>query len=453
MQSRITEGPIWKHLLTFFFPILLGTFFQQLYNTVDAIIVGNFVGTEALAAVGGPTAILINFLVNLFIGLSSGATVIVAQYYGSRQMDALRRTVHTAMALALAAGLIVMVLGIALARPVLAAMGTPSDVMGYALTYLRIYFLGTIPSFIYNIGSSVMRAVGDNRRPLYFLVVACLTNIVLDLFFVVVLGLQVMGVAVATIISQLISALLVLMVLRHPQSIFCLCWKEVRFHADTLKSIIRIGLPTGLQSDMYTISNMLIQSCINSFGTNTMAAWTAFCKLDAFYWMISGAFGISITTFVGQNFGAQCYDRVRKSARICLGMSLVAALLTSILFCSFAQPLLRIFSNDSNVVAIGSRILWLMSPFYFTFICIEVFSGTIRGTGDSLKPMLLTCGGVCVLRIVWIFTVFPLRPTLETLIVSYPITWAITAVLFVIYYLRGNWMRRQIKKLEHPSQL
>lgn len=446
LQSRITEGPIWRHLLSFFFPILLGTFFQQLYNTVDAIIVGNFVGTEALAAVGGPAAVLINFLVNLFVGLSSGATVIVAQYYGARQIQELRRTVHTAIALAIAAGLGVMVLGIALSYPVMVLMGTPAEVMDYSLIYLRIYFVGSIASFLYNVGSSVLRAIGDTKRPLYFLIAACLTNIVLDLVFVVGFGLEVLGVALATVLSQIVSAVLVMLVLCRPDSIFCIARKEIRFHPDILKSILRIGLPTGLQSDMYTISNMLIQSCINSFGTSTMAAWTAFCKLDAFYWMISGAFGISITTFVGQNFGAQRYDRVRKSVRVCLLLSLVTALLVSGLYALGAQPLLRMFSTDTQVIEIGTFILWRMSPFYFTFICVEVMAGAIRGTGDSLKPMLLTCGGVCVLRVVWIFTVLPLDRTLGTLLLSYPMTWSITSLLFIIYYVRGNWMRRQIQK-------
>ena len=446
MQSRITEGPIWRHLLSFFFPILLGTFFQQLYNTVDAIIVGNFVGTEALAAVGGPAAVLINFLVNLFVGLSSGATVIVAQYYGARQMQELRRTVHTALALAIAAGLGIMILGIALSYPAMVLMGTPAEVMDYSLIYLRIYFVGSIASFLYNVGSSVLRAIGDTKRPLYFLIAACLTNIVLDLVFVVGFGLEVLGVALATVLSQMVSAVLVMLVLCRPDSIFCIARKEIRFHPDILKSILRIGLPTGLQSDMYTISNMLIQSCINSFGTNTMAAWTAFCKLDAFYWMISGAFGISITTFVGQNFGAQRYDRVRKSVRVCLLLSLVTALLVSGLYALGAQPLLRMFSTDTQVIDIGTFILWRMSPFYFTFICVEVMAGAIRGTGDSLKPMLLTCGGVCVLRVVWIFTVLPLDRTLGTLLLRYPMTWSITSLLFIIYYVRGNWMRRQIQK-------
>lgn len=453
MRNRTTEGSVWKPLLGFFFPILLGTFFQQLYNTADAVIVGNFVGKAALAAVGGPTSIFINLLVNLFVGLSSGATVIVARHYGAQELDAVRRTVHTSVALALAAGLGVTVVGILLSRPILVAMGTPDEVMGYALTYLRIYFLGSVASFLYNVGSSVLRAVGDNRRPLFFLIAACMTNIVLDLIFVVGFHWDVMGAALATVLSQVVSAVLVLTSLRHPGSLFCLEWREVRFHRDILLDVVKIGLPTGLQSDMYNFSNLFIQSCINAFGTDTMAAWTAFGKLDAFYWMVSAAFGVALTTFVGQNFGAQKYDRVRQGVRVSLGMIAGTTALISLLFCLFAQPLLRIFNGDPEVLSIGSLILWHMSPFYITFVFIEIFSAAIRGTGDSIKPMLLTAGGVCVLRVVWIFTVLPFHNTLETLLLSYPITWVLTSALFIVYYLRNNWMRRQIQKYGYAPEV
>ena len=251
LHNQITEGSILKPLLSFFFPILLGTFFQQLYNTVDAIIVGNFVGTAALGAVGGPTAVLINFLVNLFVGLSSGATVVIAQYYGARQGEDLREAVHTGIALSLAAGVVITGVGIALSGPVLRMMGTPEDVMGYALTYLRVYFCGTMASFIYNMGSSILRAIGDTKRPLYFLIAACLTNIVLDLFFVVVLDMAVFGVGLATVLSQVVSAVLVAVSLLQPGTVYCVDLRAIRFHPDKLKSILRIGLPAGIQSNMY----------------------------------------------------------------------------------------------------------------------------------------------------------------------------------------------------------
>ena len=446
MQNQITEGSILKPLLSFFFPILLGTFFQQLYNTVDAIIVGNFVGTAALGAVGGPTAVVINFLVNLFVGLSSGATVVIAQYYGARQGQELREAVHTGIALALAAGVVINVVGVLLSGPVLRLMGTPEDVMGYALTYLRVYFCGSIASFIYNMGASILRAVGDTRRPLYFLMAACLTNIVLDLLFVVGFHLDVFGAALATILSQVVSAALVAVSLLRPGTVYAVVPREIRFHPDKLRSIVRIGLPAGIQSNMYTISNMVLQSCINSFGTVTIAAWTAFGKVDGFYWMISGAFGVSITTFVSQNFGAQKYDRVRKGVRVCLAVTFAVTIVISLVFCAAAPLLLRLFTGDQSVIQLGGHIMWYTAPFYATFVCIEIFSGAVRGTGDSLKPMLLTCSGVCVLRVLWVLLVLPHFPVLETVLVSYPISWTVTSILYIIYYARGNWLRRGIAR-------
>ena len=446
MQNQITEGSILKPLLSFFFPILLGTFFQQLYNTVDAIIVGNFVGTAALGAVGGPTAVIINFLVNLFVGLSSGATVVIAQYYGARQGEELREAVHTGLALALAAGAVVTVVGIGLSGPVLRLMGTPEDVMGYALTYLRVYFCGSIASFIYNMGASILRAIGDTRRPLYFLMAACLTNIVLDLLFVVGFHLDVFGAALATILSQLVSAALVAVSLLRPGTVYAVVPREIRFHPDKLRSIVRIGLPAGVQSNMYTISNMVLQSCINSFGTVTVAAWTAFGKVDSFYWLISGAFGVSITTFVSQNFGARKYDRVKKGVKVCLALTFSVTAVISLLFCGAAPALLRLFTNDAAVIELGHKVMWFTAPFYATFVCIEIFSGAVRGTGDSLKPMLLTCSGVCVLRVLWVLLVLPHFRVLETVLVSYPISWTVTSILYIIYYARGNWLRRGIAR-------
>lgn len=446
MYNQITEGPILKPLLSFFFPILLGTFFQQLYNTVDAIIVGNFVGTAALGAVGGPTAVLINFLVNLFVGLSSGATVVIAQYYGGRLGEELRETVHTAMALALTAGVVITAVGLIFCSPMLALLGTPDDVMAHALTYLRVYFCGTVASFLYNMGSSILRAVGDTKRPLYFLIAACLTNIVLDLLFVVVLDLGVFGVGLATVISQIVSAVLIVIALVQPGAVFCVEPREIRFYPGRLGAILRIGLPAGIQSNMYTVSNMVLQSCINAFGTVTIAAWTAFGKVDGFYWMISSAFGVSITTFVSQNFGARKYDRLKKGVLVCLGLTFGVTIFISLLFCGGAPFLLRLFSGDGDVIALGRHILLWTSPFYFTFVCIEIFSGAVRGAGDSLKPMLLTCSGVCVLRVLWVLLVLPYHNTIETVVLSYPISWSITSLLYIVYYFRKNWLRRGIAK-------
>jgi len=452
LRTPITEGPIYRHLLYFFFPIMFGTLFQQLYNTADAIIVGNVVGKEALAAVGGPTSVLINFLVNLFVGLSSGATVVVAQHFGSRDYADVHRTVHTGMALSLAAGGVITVMGIALAGPMLQAMDTPADVLPHAVSYLQVYFLGTIPSFIYNMGASVFRAVGDTKRPLYYLIAACLTNIVMDLVFVAALNLGTVGAAIATILSQVVSAVLIFIALQR-DSTFALDWKAIRFDGAILKKIVRIGLPAGLQSDMYALSNIIIQASINSFGTDTTAAWTAFGKMDSFYWLGSAAFGVAITTFVGQNFGAGQYKRVRRSMWVCMGMTLAFTALMSLVYCLGAPVLLRIFNGDSAVLEIGTQMVYAMAPWYFLFVAVEVLAGGIRGTGDSLIPMLITCGGICVLRMVWIFAVLPMDRTLDTLLLSYPITWGVTSVLFFLYYFQGGWLGKQIARSGMPPEV
>ena len=307
--NGITEGIIWKQLLLFFFPIVLGTFFQQLYNTADAIIVGKVVGKEALAAVGGSTGTLINLLVGFFVGVASGASVIIAQLFGARKAEDVSRAVHTTIALALASGALLTVVGLFFSEDILRLMGTPEEVMAYAVPYLSIYFLGMIPQLIYNIGSGILRAVGDSRRPMLFLISAAMTNIVLDIILVLGLGMGVRGAAYATIASQMVSAVMILGSLHHAMPVYRLHFRKIRFHGNMLKRIVVIGLPAGLQSVMYSLSNIIIQASVNGFGTDVMAAWTAYGKIDGLFWMIISAFGVSITTFAGQNFGAHHYDR------------------------------------------------------------------------------------------------------------------------------------------------
>ena len=436
----ITEGVIWQQLLLFFFPILLGTFFQQLYNTADAMIVGKYVGKEALAAVGGTTGNLINLIVGFFIGLSSGATVILSQYFGARDDRNVFRSIHTAMALARCFGLFLTVAGYFLSPLMLRWMNTPEDVMAPALQYLRIYFLGMIPSLIYNIGSGLLRAVGDSRRPLYFLMAACLTNIVLDLLFVLGFDMGVTGAALATILSQTVSAVFVLLVMLRSASSFRLDWRQIRFHPDLLKRIIRIGLPAGLQSVLYSVSNVLIQAFINGFGTNVAAAWSAWGRIDGFQWMILNAFGIAITTFVGQNYGAGLYGRVKKGVRVCLAMAFGSSLLCSGLFMLFGRPLFRLFAADPAVIDLGMEILMLIAPYYFTYTCVEILSGALRGAGKTLLPTLFTLFGICILRLSWLLGYVASHPSLRLTVISYPVTWVITSLFFIVYYLR--WRRK-----------
>lgn len=449
-KNGITEGVIWKQLLLFFFPILIGTFFQQLYNTVDTIIVGQFVGTEALAAVG-TTGTVINLLVGFFVGVASGATVIISQYFGANDRENLSKSVHTSMALAVAGGVVIMVFGIVTARPTMLAMGVPDDIMDDAVLYMNVYYLGIIGNLIYNIGTGVLRAIGDSRMPLYVLIVCCLANVVLDLLFVVVFHWGVFGVAFATILSQLISAVLLMIRLMGTQEAYHVELRKIRFHKDILKNVVRIGLPSGLQSVMYSFSNILIQASINSFGTTAIAAWAAIGKIDGFIWMVMNAFGIAVTTFAGQNFGARQYDRMKRCTRVGLGMCLGTIIALSALLFIFRYQLLMFFTGDAEVVNIGAQFCLVLAPSYFTFVFIEILSGAIRGAGEALQPMLITCIGVCGLRVVWILLMVPYWHTMQMVAMNYPVSWVITAVIFVIYYLRGKWLDRCIKR-EHDPQ-
>lgn len=441
-QRRITEGVIWKQLLAFFFPILMGTFFQQMYNTVDTVVVGRVVGTEALAAVGA-TGALVSMVNGFFIGVSSGATVVLSQFYGAGDRDGVSRAVHTGVTLSVVLGVMLTVLGVGFSRQVLGLMSMPENCMEDATTYLQIYFAGSIATVVYNMGAGILRAMGDSRRPMLFLMVTCLLNVVMDILFVAVLDMGVAGAAWATVLSQVVSAVLPIAVLRKlPQD--RLEWRKMGLDRELLRRILRIGIPAGLQMVTFDFSNILIQSGINSFGEVTMAAWTAHGKTDAFTWMISGAFGVAITTFVGQNFGAQNYRRVRQSVWICMGMSvaLVGAVAAGLL--TFRSQILGIYTDDPEVIAVGSFIMLSIMPFNVIFMPIEVLAGTFRGVGNSLMPTLITGTCVCLFRIVWLQTVVSRWHTLRMLTLCYPISWAIAATVFLIVYFRGNWLKKRI---------
>lgn len=434
LGNKITEGVIWKQLLFFFFPLLFGTFFQQLYNTVDAVVVGRFVGKEALAAVGGASAMIINIFVGFFVGISSGATVSISQFFGGGRKKEVCDAIHTSIALSIVAGIVIAALGLIFSPAALNWMHTPEETMADSVLYIRIYFCGMIGNLIYNIGSGILRAMGDSKRPLYFLIASCVVNVVLDVLLVVVAKMGVAGVAIATILSQTFSAALVIMALFKLPEEFRLNWKGIRFHSWVLKKIIIIGLPAGFQSLMYSLSNAIIQTSINSFGTSTVAAWTAYSKIDSLFWMAVSALGISITTFVGQNYGAGLYKRVRKGVRQCLLITVVFTLIISVIIIPFGEILYQLFTKDPEVISIGMAMLRFLVPAYMTYICIEIYSGALRGMGSSLAPMLITSSGICGLRVLWLFTVVPKWNNLKTVMMSYPLTWTLTSFLFLVYY-------------------
>jgi len=441
--NGITEGVIWKQILIFFFPILFGTFFQQLYNAADAVIVGRFVGKEALSAVGGSTGTVINLLVGFFTGLSSGATVVISQHYGAKQKEKVSSAVHTAIAFSLLGGVVLMVVGFFGAPMVLKWMRTPVDIMDSAVMYIRIYFLGIIGNLIYNIGAGILRAVGDSKRPLYFLIAACMTNIVLDILFVVGFKMGVSGAALATILSQAMSAVLVIIILMRTDDMYRFVPKLLKLEKQMLLKIVQIGFPAGLQSVMYSLSNIIIQSSINSLGTDTVAAWTAYGKVDSMFWMIISAFGISITTFVGQNFGAGKTDRIRKGVTQCMLMAAVTTISLSLILYYFGVYCLQLFTVDAAVIEIGIHILHFLVPFYITYITIEILSGALRGVGDCWIPTLICLMGVCVLRAIWNMVVVPLFPNVRMVAASYPITWVITSIAFAVYYFKFSSMRKK----------
>ncbi len=445
-KQDILNGPLYTQLLILFFPILFGTFFQQLYNTVDAIIVGNYVGKQALAAVGGTTGTLINLLVGFITGVGGGATVVVAQLYGKGDRDGVRKAVRSSMFLAVAMGFVVMVLGIVTAPLLLTWTNVPADIYDYSVQYMRIYFTGCIPLMIYNMGAGVLRAIGDSKRPLYFLIASTITNIILDTVFVKYWHMEVVGAALATVISILVAAVLTLFVLGRSEDCYHFVLKDISYEKNMLFNIIKIGIPTGLQSVMYTVTNILIQKSVNGFGTDSVAGFAALGKIDALFWMFSGALGTATMTVVGQNFGAGNIKRVKETVWKSVALFMAFSSIISALCYFFGDWMTALFTDDAEVIRIGYELTKFLAPCWLTFVFVEVFSSTIRACGDSLLPMLMTACGICVVRVVYIlskdFT------NIIEIMYCYPISWLITDCLFLIYYFSGLWLKRCMKKRE-----
>ena len=441
--TSLTEGPISQALISFALPLLLGNLFQQLYNTADSLIVGNFLGSEALAAVSS-SGNLIFLMVGLVNGVSMGAGVVIARYFGAKDYDRMQKTIHTLLAFGLVAGALLTVVGVVLSPVMLRLMDTPETVLPDSISYFRTYFTGSLAFVLYNICMGILQAVGDSRHPLQYLMISSLVNVVLDLLFVGVFHMGVWSAAAATAISQLVSMALCLLRLMRSERAYRVSLRKIRFDRRALLEILQNGLPAGLQSVMYSLSNIIIQASVNGFGTDVMAAYTAYGKVDGMYWMVINAFGVAITTFVGQNFGARLYDRMKKSINVCLGIAAAVTLLLSGVLMVVAEPLLGLFSDDAQVLEIGLSIVRLIVPTYITYIFIEILSGAMRGAGDSLIPTIMTLTGVCLLRVFWVTVVVSAHHELNVLLLSYPITWIVTSGMFMVYYLRGRWLKRCI---------
>ena len=427
-DKDMCNGPIFGKMVLFALPIMAMNILQLMFNAADMVVVGRFSGKEALAAVGA-TGAIINLIVNLFMGLSVGTSVIVAQDSGAGRPDAVSKSVHTSIAISILGGILVMVLGLILCNPLLIMMGTPMDIIDLSALYLRIYFLGLPASMIYNFGAAILRAVGDSRRPMYFLLASGIVNVILNLYFIVVLHMSVDGVALATVISQYLSMVLVLLCLiRSKEEKLRLTLKEMRIDSRKLKQIIHIGLPAGLQGLLFSISNVLIQSAINSFGSAMVAAGSAAGNIEGFVATPMNAYYNAAITFTGQNMGAKKYDRIDKVAKICTILIFVTWILIGGLTMLFSRPLLSIFTSDPEVIRLGVIRINVLMIAYFTCGIMNVYPGLTRGMGFSILPMICTLVGACLMRIVWLVTVFAWFPTVFMLFACYPVTWALAGV-------------------------
>jgi MATE efflux family protein len=429
---NLTEGKIWKVMLKFILPIFLGTLFQSLYNTIDAIIVGRFAGKETLAAIES----VLNFHrlpVSFFVGLSSGATIIISQYFGANKKEDVSKASHTAMLFAMLGGLLLSIISCTVSPFFVKLIKVPEEILYQAQIYTIICFSGIVAAMIYNIGSGILRALGDSRTPFYILIVSNILNIVLDLILVIVFKLGVVGVGMATLISEIVSAILVFIILINTNLDCRIYINKIHFYKKYIKEIFRLGLPIGVQSVLYPISNTIIQSSINIFGVNSIAAWAVSGKLDFLIWTISDAFSITVSTFVAQNYGAEKHQRARDGIKAALLMVMVVIFIISFILYFYSQPLSYFLISDKDIVNLTSKILKLIAPLYFIYVIGDVLSGAIRGIGDTFNPMIINIFGICVCRILWVFFVVPLNPTFFMVLCGFIVSWIITTLMYTVY--------------------
>lgn len=433
-ELDMCHGPLMGKILTFTLPLVISGMLQLLFNAADVIVVGRFAGSESLAAVGS-TGPLVNLMVNLFIGFSIGANVVVARAYGANNRRDISETVHTAMLMSVMCGIFLILVGIPLAKPLLKLMASPENVIDLSALYLKIYFLGMPATLVYDFGSAILRAAGDTRRPLYYLSAAGVINVVLNLIFVTVFHMGVAGVALATIISQTVSAVLIVISLTKESGALKLNLKKLRITYSKFRQIIRIGLPTGINSMMFSLSNMVLQSAINSFGSDTMAGNAAASNIEGFIYVAMNAFSQAAVSFTGQNIGAKEYKRVKRIFSLCTLFVVVTAAVLGVITLLSGRVLLEIFSSSPQVIDEGyTRLLYICSTYFLCGI-MDVAGGVLRGMGYSVIPMIVSLVGVCGFRLVWVATIFNAHRSTGTLFLSYPITWALTFVTLFIFFL------------------
>jgi len=438
-KGDLTKGSVVKRLLGFFLPVALGTIVQQLYNTADALIVGRYVGTGALAAVGGSATQIINLIIGVFVAITSGASVVVAHYYGEKNEDGVARATNASIFCCTIIGIGVTAFGIIFTPSLLRLMKTPEDTIADASMYLRILFAASVCVILYNMGAGILRASGDSKRPFFYLLACCVTNVVLDYIFVAKFYWGVQGAAIATAGSQIISVGLVLIRLARADEAYRLRWKYIRWDSFNIKKMMYIGIPSGLQQAMYAISNSVIQVAVNSLGTATVAAWSLCGKIDGVYWAVVSALGTAVMSFIGQNYGAGRIDRVKECVKKSLIISLLGSVVMSTLILTIGSGLVPLFDSNPEVIELTKYTLWQFVPYYFLWPGVEVYSGALKGTGDAVVPVIILLLGTCALRIIWVYLVFGFFGTLHVLCVCYPVTWFVSSVPLCIRYKRGKW--------------
>lgn len=439
------NGPILGKILVFSIPLMLSGILQLLFNAADVIVVGRYAGSQSLAAVGSTTS-LINLLVNVFIGLSIGVNVLVAQYYGAKKEQDANDTVHTAVSLSLVSGFILIFLGVLAAKPLLELMGTPEDVIDKSVIYMRIFFAGMPATMLYNFGSAILRAVGDTKRPLYFLTIAGVINVLLNLFFVIVLNMDVAGVALATVLSQCVSAGMILVCLIQSDGCLKLKLKKLKIHKSKFKKILKIGLPAGMQGAVFSISNVLIQSSVNSFGSVAMAGNTASANIEGFIYNAMNAVYQTNLSFTSQNYGGRKYARINKILFTCIAVVSGVGLVLGLAAFAAGRTLLGVYSSDPEVLRFGMMRLAIFGTTYFLCGIMDTMVGSLRGIGASVLPMIVSLTGACAFRVLWIFTIFQWNRTLTTLYLSYPVSWVITGIAHIVCFIL---IRRKLPKEDY----
>lgn len=437
--TMMTEGSVVKNILFFSVPLILGNLLQQLYNTVDSIIVGNYVGSNALAAIGSSTS-LVYLLIAFSQGVSVGAGVVISQRLGQKNKEGVQTSVHTALALAGILGIILTVGGILFSKEILLWMNTPEEVLTDAVTYLRLYSAGMVFNVVYNMAAGILNAAGNSRRSLGYLAIASVTNLILDLVFIVGMKTGIAGAAIATNIGQIVSSVLAIWFLVRAQTDYKVYLNKIKIHKSTAGLIIKIGLPTGFQNMVISLSNILVQSSVNSFGANAMAGFGAYMKVDGFNVLPVTSFGMAATTFVGQNYGAGKLERVKRGMWITLGIGIIYTITTGILLLTFSETIMQLFSHDPAVIAYGQQAMHFFCPFYWVLSILHALSGTVRGTGKSMPPMIVLLISLCLFRVLWVQFVMPNIASIEGIFMLYPISWASGSGLMILYTWKGKWL-------------